>query len=97
MHGVFFASDSDVVDFKCGIPAAFVLLCPASLCVVCMAYNVQQCAAAGQQLQLARVVWRLCLHILDSLIRDGHFDTPLLGRPVNTGRVCMVALRWQSL
>jgi hypothetical protein len=59
--------------------------------------HVQQCAAAGQQVQLAWVVWRLYLHILDSLIRDGHFDTPLLGWPVNTGRVCMVALRWQSL
>jgi hypothetical protein len=36
-------------------------------------------------------------HILDSLIRDACFYTPLLGRPVTTDRVCMVALRWQSL
>ena len=41
--------------------------------------------------------FQVIVPILDFLTCDGHLCTPLLGLPVNTGRVCMVALRWQSL
>jgi hypothetical protein len=48
-------------------------------------------------------VWRAgwlamkCLEVEFSAKRNATLYTPLLGRPVTTGRVCMVALRWQSL
>ena len=58
-------------------PAADARMCANRVSRGAIDCNVQQRAVTGRQVQLARVVWRLYLHILDCLIPDGLFDTAL--------------------
>jgi hypothetical protein len=86
--------------------AEILLVCIQTLClcglhdpvwhVWAMCSSVQK---QGSRCSGMAVVWQWIRHILDSLIHDGHFSTPLSGlvTECDTGRVCMIALLWQSL